>query len=38
MLYEWVNRCGPFDYFGVTCFIVLLITIYIYKNRKQELT
>jgi MFS family permease len=38
ILYEWVDRSGPFDYFAATCLVVLLITIYIYKNRKQELT
>jgi MFS family permease len=38
VLYEWVDRCGPFDYFAATCLVVLLITIYIYKNRKQQLT
>lgn len=35
ILYEWVDRSGPFDYFAGTCLIVLLVTIYIYKNRKQ---
>lgn len=37
ILYEWANRTGPFNYFATTCIIVLAITIYIYKNRKQEL-
>ena len=35
VLYEWVDRCGPFDYFAATCFIVLIITIIIYKRTKQ---
>jgi MFS family permease len=35
LLYEYVDRSGPFDYFSVTCFVVLLVTIYIYRNRKQ---
>jgi MFS family permease len=38
LLYEFFDRCGPFDYFSATCFIVLCITIYIYSRRKQELT
>lgn len=38
VLYEWVDRCGPFDYFGLTCLVVLVITVYIYKTRKQELS
>ena len=38
ILYEWVDRSGPFDYFALTCLVVLAITVYIYKNNKQELT
>jgi MFS family permease len=37
VLYEWVSRSGPFNYFGATCLVVLLITLYAYKHRKQEL-
>lgn len=37
VLYEFVNRCGPFDYFSVTCLVVLVVTLLIYRNRKQEL-
>lgn len=37
ILYEWVDRCGPFDYFAATCLLVLVITVWKYKNRKQEL-
>ena len=37
ILYEFVNSTGPFNYFAGTCIVVLIITIYIYKNRKQEL-
>lgn len=38
ILYEYVDRSGPFDYFAATALVILLITIYIYRNRKQELT
>lgn len=38
LLYEYVDRSGPFDYFAATGIVVLVITIYIYRNRKQELT
>lgn len=38
VLYEFMNRCGPFNYFSATCFIVLCITVYIYRGNKQELT
>lgn len=38
LLNEYLDRSGPFDYFAATCLIVLLITIYIYRIRKQELT
>jgi MFS family permease len=38
LLYEFVDRSGPFNYFAGTGIIVLLITIWIYRNRKQELT
>ena len=37
VLYEWVDRCGPFNYFAATCLIVLVITIIIYRRNKQEL-
>lgn len=37
VLYEW-NTCGPFDYFAVTCIVVLVITIVIYRRGKQELS
>ena len=35
VLYEWVSPCGPFDYFAGTCFVVLLVTLLIYRGRKQ---
>lgn len=38
LLYEYVNRSGPFNYFAATALVVLVITIYIYRTRKQELT
>jgi MFS family permease len=37
ILYEYVDRSGPFDYFAATAIVILLITVYIYRNRKQEL-
>jgi MFS family permease len=37
LLYE-LTRCGPFDYFSITCLVVLIVTVAIYRNRKQELT
>lgn len=38
LLYEFVDRSGPFNYFAATGIVVLIITIIIYRNRKQELT
>jgi MFS family permease len=38
LLYEYVSRSGPFNYFAATALVILVITIYIYRNRKQELT
>jgi MFS family permease len=35
LLYE-VTRCGPFDYFSVTCLVVLIVTIVIYRRGKGE--
>lgn len=37
LLYE-ITRCGPFDYFSVTCLIVLFVTLVIYSRSKNELT
>lgn len=38
VLYEWVDRSGPFNYFALSCIIVLIITIVIYRRKKQELS
>jgi MFS family permease len=35
ILYEYVNRCGPFNYFSATCLVVLIVTLVIYRRRKQ---
>lgn len=37
LLYEYVNRSGPFNYFAATALVILVVTFYIYRNRKQEL-
>lgn len=37
LLYEYVNRNGPFNYFSATCLIALIVTVIIY-TRKQETT
>ena len=37
ILYEFWNRSGPFTYFGITCFICLCITIYLYRNYEHSL-
>lgn len=37
ILYEYVNRNGPFNYFSATCLVALLVTVIIYA-RKQEAT
>jgi MFS family permease len=38
LLYEYVNRSGPFYYFSFTCLVVLVVTVVIYKRNKQELS
>jgi hypothetical protein len=38
VLYEWVDRSGPFNYFALSCIVVLIITVVIYRRRKQELS
>ncbi len=38
VLYEYVNRSGPFYYFSFTCLVVLVVTVYIYKRNKQQLS
>ena len=38
VLYEYLYRSGPFNYFSATCLIVLIVTAIIYRSRKQELS
>jgi len=33
VLYEFVNRNGPFNLFGLSCIIGIFITIYIYRKQ-----
>lgn len=38
LLFEFVDRSGPFNYFSFSCLIVLIVTIVIYRRTKQELS
>lgn len=35
LLYEYVNRSGPFTYFGCTCFVAIILTCFVYWHAQK---
>lgn len=36
LLYEYVYRSGPFNYFAATCLVVLVVTVVIYRKQRAK--
>lgn len=37
ILYEFVNRSGPFSYFAFACLVGILFTVFIYRKRRTSI-
>ena len=36
LLYEFVDRSGPFAYFGAICFVCIILTVILYRNKNKN--